>query len=65
MTPKPAFNLGQRVYQRINPGTPGMVVGIVLRPGHLSYLVIWSDEECERPHFEMELTEDKEYVLDK
>lgn len=50
------YNLGQQVYHKSDPDQhPGIVTGIVLRPGSYKYLVVWSTLEDDE-HFGFELT---------
>lgn len=50
MTNKPKFQNGQKVYHALGGSeSNGMITGIVTRPDHTSYLVLWpdhSEEEC-------------------
>lgn len=62
MTLRPAFSLGQTVYLRIDPERVGMVTGIIIRPGHQTFLVVWAEDAEESPHYEMELTEDRAFT---
>ncbi len=57
------FSLGQVVYLKLKPENAGLVTGILFRPsGHL-YYVTWSSDCGEKSHFELELTEEKNYAL--
>jgi hypothetical protein len=57
-SPKGAFILGQTVYYRTDVNQdPQLIVGIVERPGYISYLI--SDRISEKECFEMELSTEK------
>ena len=58
---KVTFTLGQIVYFRIKPESPGMITGILFRSCGISYLVTWGDFE-ERGHYACELTNEKNYI---
>lgn len=52
-----AFHLGQTVYHRLagEDREPGIVTGIMIRPGSVSYLVTWPNR-VEQSHYAMELS---------
>jgi hypothetical protein len=56
----PQFNLGQLVYHRTED-TPGVVIGMVYRPGgSLLYQVAWQGRTTE-DHYECELTSERPF----
>lgn len=57
------FNLGDVVYLKIRNDRPGMVTGIMFRPAGVSYYVEWGSGETS--HFDIELTKQIEYVVEK
>ena len=62
MTINPRFPIGQTVYLRVATDSPGMVVGLLLRPGNvMTYLVAFGDETDERECFDIELTTEKTF----
>ena len=54
------FSLGQLVYYRTNDARVGIVTGIVYRSSGVFYWVTW-DDQVERTHFDVELSEEKVY----
>lgn len=62
MTISPKFPIGATVYLRVAPEQPGMVTGIILRPGNaITYLVAFGDEVQERYCYDIELTDEKAF----
>jgi hypothetical protein len=58
-----AYWLGDVVYLRVRTDRiPGLIAGIVIRPGTLIYIVCWGNSGAETWHYEIELT--AEYVPD-
>jgi hypothetical protein len=58
------FANGLIVYHKVNPGIPGLVTGVVFRTTHVEYFVIWEGDHCEEIHQEMELTSEKNAVVE-
>ena len=57
------FKLGATVYHRIDPDVKGMITGYVVRPGSITYCVVWAAAEGEEAtHYAMELTDSPEYT---
>lgn len=55
------FFIGQTVFCRLDEDpTPGLVTGIVFRPGGPTYYVTWPDK-LERMHYALELSETPRY----
>lgn len=62
MTINPLFTNGQIVYLKTSSENPGMVTGLLLRPGNvLIYFVSFPDEVDERQCFDIELTTEKSF----
>ena len=57
-TPKPIYQIGQTIYHRADDESRGIITGIIIRPGHFLYSVVWSDRE-EMQHYEMELSDER------
>jgi hypothetical protein len=56
-----AFDIGDFVYLRArDEPIRGMVVGLVIRPGNMSYLVVWGSGGGEVAHEGIELTAERE-----
>lgn len=53
----PRFALGELVFHKTDD-TPGVIVGLVYRPGGMVYEVTWQGRITES-HYECELTTDK------
>lgn len=62
MSAKPEFAIGEIVYLKTAPTEPGMVTGIILRPQHCTYLVVWAEDRDERAHFAIEITDERKFV---
>lgn len=61
MLPRPRWELGTILYLKANTEEAGMLVGYIIRPNLcITYLVMWP-ENGEMEHWEMELTEDKNF----
>lgn len=54
------FQLGQKVYKRLDSEQAGFVTGIMFRPGSVSYLVTFSNSE-EVTLYDFELNDTKSY----
>lgn len=53
-----AFQFGDVVWHKTNGDVPGVVVGVIQRPGHLLYEVTWQDRStCD--HYSCELTDER------
>jgi hypothetical protein len=49
------FAVGTQVFHRIKPsGEPGLVMGVVMCPGHYKYLVMWASA-IKDVHYDFEL----------
>lgn len=56
------YNLGDILYHKTDPEQlPGIVVGIVINPGSISYILSFAGEESE--HFELELSEEMDVII--
>lgn len=56
--PTPRWDLSTVLYLKVDGEAAGMLIGYIVRPSSLTYLVSWAEDgECE--HWEMELTEEK------
>ncbi len=63
MTIHPKFSLGERVYFASNTEFAGTVTGICIRPEHITYFVVWSEDRDESGHYAIELTNEKNYSI--
>lgn len=55
------FHLGDKVWLKIDPECPGLVTGLVTRPGGYQYLVTWADSREEESHYDIELTDEEQF----
>ena len=60
VTDKVEFQLGEVVYRKIAPDTPGILVGIVFTQTGVTYQVAWPDHN-DTPHYGLELTKERSF----
>ena len=56
------FEFGETVFHKVDPDNPGMITGVSIRPGGVTWCVTWSDDLEEKWHYEIELTTEKDYA---
>lgn len=61
MIDTPKFNIGDLVYHRTED-LPGVVIGLIYRPGTMVYQVVWQGRMTE-DHYEVELTTERPYFV--
>lgn len=56
--PRPIYQIGQTIYHRVDGESRGIITGIIIRPDHFIYYVVWGDR-MEMQHYEMELSDER------